>query len=149
MAAAGGRPRLTVRLTLPPFASSVPAAGFCLITRPFFTFFEYARLTLPVVQWAAAIARFAAPSGFLTTFGTTHGSAAMVGGDGGGGGGGGGPGGGGGGGGGVAVVVAVQVSGPLSQVYGGRAMIRNVPDALCGAPNVPATDTPTLLLLKE
>jgi len=33
-------PRLTTRLTLPRFGSTVPGSGFCEITRPFLTFFE-------------------------------------------------------------------------------------------------------------
>ena len=33
-------PRLTTRLTLPRFGSTVPGLGFCEITRPFLTIFE-------------------------------------------------------------------------------------------------------------
>lgn len=36
---------------MPPLRRRVPAAGRCAITRPRFTFVEYARRTLPSAQW--------------------------------------------------------------------------------------------------
>src|SRR5436190_21895497 len=61
------RPRLTTRLTFPPFGSTVPGFGLCDITRPGFTVFEEARRIVPTQQFARARVRLAAGNVFLAT----------------------------------------------------------------------------------
>ena len=52
--------------------SFVRGLGLCEMTLPFFTVFDLAVVTLPVLQCAAAIFRFAVASGLPFTFGTMH-----------------------------------------------------------------------------
>jgi hypothetical protein len=59
-------------LTFEPERSFVPAFGFCEMTFPFGTVFDFAFVTVPVLQWPAAIFRFAVASGLPFTFGTTQ-----------------------------------------------------------------------------
>ena len=66
-------------LTLAPCLRCLPAFGFWEMTRPFFTFFEKACLTLPREQWCDLSDRFAAFSVLSFSLGTTH---ALGGGDG-------------------------------------------------------------------
>jgi len=57
---------------LEPLASFLPGLGLCEMTLPFFTVFDLAFVTLPVLQCPAAIFRFAAASRLPFTFGTVH-----------------------------------------------------------------------------
>jgi hypothetical protein len=66
-------PRLTTRSIFVPFGTTAPKAGFCEITRPFSTAFEYALPTLPRRQLPSAIAFFAARSLWPLTLGTRSG----------------------------------------------------------------------------
>src|SRR4051794_22350882 len=91
----------TVRLTLPPFGSRLPACGLWARTWVLFRAAECLRVTVPTVQCAFLIFVLAAPSVLPTTFGTRHGGL---------GGGGGGGAGGGGGGGGAGVVLRVEAA---------------------------------------
>ena len=61
-----------------PGASRVPGFSSCAMTRPFLTVLEYFRVTLPVLQCAAASARLAAGSRLPLRFGTTHGARTAV-----------------------------------------------------------------------
>jgi len=63
-------PLLTFKRTLERWGSLVPGAGFWEITRPFFTFEENDRLTLPTEQRAFLIVLLATRSVLPFTFGT-------------------------------------------------------------------------------
>src|SRR6266511_976890 len=58
--------------TFEPARSLLPGAGFCEMTRPFFTLAEKAFLTFPTEQCARLIAVLAAASFLPFPFGTTH-----------------------------------------------------------------------------
>lgn len=65
-------PLLSSNLILEPAASFFPGFGRWAITRPRFTFVEYARVTFPTEQCARAIALLPALSVLPFSFGTTH-----------------------------------------------------------------------------
>lgn len=65
-------PLLTTRFTFAPPGRCLPAAGLSETTLPFLTVDDVFFSTVPTLQWAFLIARFATTSFFPLTFGTTQ-----------------------------------------------------------------------------